>query len=61
MVRRGEEMTEGEWIVPARPLRILAMVCLALAVASFVVFVVLQSWGESPDLEGITIGIAFVA
>ena len=61
MVRRGEEMTEGEWTVPARPLRILAMVCLALAVAGFVVFVVLQSLGESPDVEGITIGIAFVA
>ncbi|HEX2369835.1 MAG TPA: hypothetical protein VHM94_11450 [Acidimicrobiia bacterium] len=62
MVRRGEETKEREeWAIPSRPLRILAMVCLALAVASFVVSFVLQSSGESPDVEGITIGIAFVA
>jgi hypothetical protein len=61
VVRRGEELTEGEWTVPARPLRILAIVCLALVVACFVLVAVMQLSGLDPDLEGLTIGIAFLA
>jgi hypothetical protein len=61
VVRRGEEMTEGEWTVPSRPLRILAMVCLALVVGCFVFVAVMQLSGLDPDLEGLTVGIAFLA
>ena len=61
MVRRGEEMTDGRWTVPARPLRVLAMACLALIMGCFILVAVLQPWGEAPDIEGLTIGLAFVA
>ena len=61
MVRRGEEMTEREWAIPARPLRMLAVALPRPGRGCFVVVAVLQSSGRVPDVEGITIGIAFVA
>ncbi len=61
MVRRGEEMTEREWAIPSRPLRLLAMTILALVVLCFVLVAVIQLSGPDPDLEGLTVGFAFLA
>ncbi len=61
MVRRGEEMAEREWATPSRPLRLLAMAILALVVGCFALVTVMQLAGLGPDLEGLTVGIAFLA
>ncbi len=61
MVRRGEEMTEREWAIPSRPLRVLAMAILALVVPVLPSLPSCNCRDRIPDLEGTDIGIAFLA